>query len=105
MNNYKELVENVRICASGDCFGCTPRGNKINCQEVLLESAADAIEQLVKERDAAVADLKEGSFCMTCKHLVSTQEKKLCRHCSSLTGGGEDNWEWRGVQEVEHEID
>ena len=54
MNDYKELIENVRICTSGDCWGCTLHSNKINCQEELLESAADAIEQLVKERDAAV---------------------------------------------------
>lgn len=51
MKDCKELVENVRICASGDCCGCTLHGNKINCQEVLLESTADVIEQLVKERN------------------------------------------------------
>lgn len=56
MNDYKELIENVRICASGDCCGCTLHDNKINCQEVLLESAADAIEHLVKEGEYIPTD-------------------------------------------------
>ena len=91
MNDYVELIAKCdEWVAKADNLGADDLANHI-------ARCGDAIEQLIKERDAAVEDLKEGSFCMNCKHLVSTKEEKPCRHCSSLTGGGEDNWEWRGV--------
>lgn len=99
MADYKELIGQL----NGACIVKVVMKDMTKAD--LFARAADAIEQLIKERDAAVADLKEGGFCMTCKHLVSTQEEKLCMHCSILTGGGEDNWEWRGVQEDNDEVD
>lgn len=101
MNDYKELIENVRICDSGDCCGCTLHGNKINCQEVLLEYAADAIEQLVKERAAAVADLKqhvyESGECFACRHYI--WETDRCDRSDEAAEPDEDTcWEWRGCR-------
>lgn len=72
MNDYKELVENMRN--NGDCI------------------TADIIEQLVKERDAAVADLKNNRVCTVC---VFGNDDTLfpCEDCCAYT----DNYfEWRG---------
>lgn len=65
----------------------------------------DAIEQLVKERDAAIADIeKYCRYCIVCKNADFTDgyRHNRCRKCLD-----EENryFEWRGVQEVEHEVD
>ena len=53
-----------------------------------LNEIADAIEQLVRERDAAVADCKLSAICASCKH---RGDDEWCdRGC---------RWEWRGVQD------
>jgi galactokinase len=52
-------------------------------------------EQAERERDAAVADMKYGRVCMTCKH----DEK--CRKEVAVTNQtrciGKQRWEWRGL--------
>lgn len=107
MNDYKELIENVRICASGDCFGCTTRGNKINCQEVLLESAADAIERLVKERDALLSLVnklgKRYGPCDVCgADCPGVLDRDYQRkQALGFYGGDCPKWEWRGVRDDE----
>lgn len=69
--DYKKLIESLR-------------DNRCIC-DTLIEDAADAIEQLVRERDAAVADLKIAGECTTCKHL---NDEDWCeRGC---------RYEWRG---------
>lgn len=53
----------------------------------------------IKERDAAIADLRELN-CDSCKHrfvLVSDEPCESCKHGCGLN----DNWEWRGVQDVQ----
>lgn len=116
MNDYKELIKKLRN-AGGGCEGIK-----------MAHDAADAIEQLViernvlefqnhlercehehtkkerdelvtkchgleKERDAAVADLKDSDLiCQFCKHVG---DKERCKHCTPT----EDRWEWSGVQE------
>lgn len=60
-----------------------------------LNEIADALEQLVRERDAAVADLKELADCDYCKYGKGDDcEDTLHDYCTV----GED-WEWRGVQD------
>ena len=80
MNDYKELLAELRKCKY--------------CARDIAKYAADAIEQLVKERDAAVKDLKEWCdelcYCEVCKH-NSKCSKEFCKFAN--------NWEWRGVQE------
>lgn len=91
MNDYKELVEKLRNAAGGDL------GRK------MCKDAADAIEQLVKERDVAVADLRAVitssdawlNFCDFCKHQEPDgQCFHDCTPCNDKWG-----WQWRGVQE------
>lgn len=74
-----------------------------DCDRMVLD-AADAIEQLVKERDAAIEDLREVSLgdrgeCFACKHRNGTG----CRAYSD--GVCWECWQWRGVKEAEHEAD
>ena len=80
MNDYKELLAELRKCKY--------------CAKDIAKYAADAIEQLVKERDAAVKDLQEWCdelcYCEVCKHNGKCS-KEFCKFAN--------NWEWRGVQE------
>ena len=95
MNDYKELLGDI-----GDCLIAQP--SETLCKRVLRE-AADAIEQLVKECDAAIADLRGlADNCSFCVHYTAAEvpckSKKPC-----CIDGNPDRWEWRGVREVEHE--
>lgn len=78
MNDYKELALLLRS----------------NPNNVFQMNAADAIEQLVRERDAAVADL----------HELFTNDESPCafciaEHCDKCIIDY-PYWKWRGVQEV-----
>lgn len=66
-----------------------------------ITEMAVIIEQLVRERDAAVKDLKEMeryAYCPVCKHHKLHYTDEPCKSCRSGLGF-EDNWEWRGVQD------
>lgn len=50
---YDELIKNLRICSGPDCKGCTQKSDDDTfCSNKLLHQAADAIEELIVERDA-----------------------------------------------------
>lgn len=87
MNDYKELIE---------C--CREHGNHAWYR---LNEAADAIEQLVKEIDAAVADISwlivNGNACTICEHNFADDSAEHCLDCHEVTPYG--NYKWRGVQE------
>lgn len=85
MKDYNELIKKLRNAAGGDL------GRKM-CRE-----AADAIEQLVKERDAAVMDLKAYSDCDNCKHSTYDNLRNgFCRECS-VVHKTKYKWQWRGA--------
>lgn len=87
MNNYKDLIADLR--------------HYFYDTELVLE-AADAIEQLVKERDAAVADIPHD--CGYCKWYVESDDECVQNFpCVSVNSKWEwhgEHWEWSGVQEV-----
>lgn len=143
MNDYKEIIKELNI-EFNECDKLIGRKIHLNLSdappkkyEILAEDccgemvsimqtiscAADAIEQLVKERDgwmisydgaqrayhewfaeaqklmqerdAAVEDLKSLAFCCKCKHNETTEGvNDICLYCRE-----DDKWEWRGVQE------
>ena len=73
-------------------------------------SAADVIQQLERERDAAVEDLKGASACFACKHFKRNSGNCFggctCLHniqMAELAGVEYTgvSFEWRGVQEAE----
>lgn len=59
--------------------------------------AADAIEQLVKERDAAVADIQPA--CGYCKWYVESDDECVRMFPCNNISGVNTGWEWRGVME------
>jgi len=60
------------------------------------ETAADAIRQLVREREALLRALCGN--CCECKHFCADHEELFCGRCFHGTGW-EDKWEWIGVDE------
>lgn len=101
MNDYKELVAELEEFSSL---------NDENLQSLIIENndlqnalvdAADVIEQLVRERDAAVADLKS--------ELERERGLNQCRYCKYQEGDSQCppdcipysekwGWEWRGLE-------
>lgn len=96
MDDYKELIGDI-----DDCLIAHP--SETLCKRILRE-AADAIERLVKERDAAVADIP--TACGYCKWFRDRGEVGcFCQEPCRNIGGVNMMWEWRGVREVKHEAD
>ena len=62
MSDYKELIS--------QCEEWLEITNKTNCSDLheFVSEVKDYIEQLVKERDAAVNDLERNCECTICKH-------------------------------------
>lgn len=80
--DYKELIDTLR---NGDLLDIFVQAYEI----------ANAIETLLKERDAAVEDLTflcqdSGDSCFCCEHLPCVDENGN-GHCIG--------WQWRGPQE------
>jgi hypothetical protein len=65
--------------------------------------ALELIQQLERERDAAVEDLEAASeqkpYCETCIHANTDANEEPCVDC--MAGYLANLWQWRGVQEVE----
>lgn len=81
MNDYKELAEMLRsmsraIIREDAKLVDIPEENIWDADANALVDAADAIERLVKERDAAVADLDHVAVCDYCKYFEYPQCKK-----------------------------
>lgn len=62
----------------------------------LIESMSAQLEQVTRERDAAVRDMTIGRICETCRNHNNSATLK-CLGCLWW----HSNWQWRGVQEVE----
>lgn len=63
------------------------------CRAQLMADALALIQQLERERDAAVSDLENNKRCETC---INYTPGYFCLGCRQGS-----NWQWRGVQEVE----
>lgn len=99
MNDYKELIDELRSEAENmrEC-----RHDPWTADD--YDKAAAAIEQLVRERDAAVKDI--GWNCIKCKHYDKASPNygytEECENCGTypwFDDEAESKWEWRGVQE------
>lgn len=109
MNDYKELIKELRahcLCiTNGDncdnCEGLISEKAYCHLQIKLHKKAADAIEQLIKERDAAISEIPR--VCSKCEHnqdghfriLADGKTDDLCLTCII---NGRCNFKWRGVQ-------
>lgn len=97
MNDYKELIEMLRSMSRAiireDANDMNiPEENIWDADANALADAADAIEPLVKERDAAVDDIPHN--CTYCKH---RKDHDWCERGH--------RWEWRGAREDNDEAD
>lgn len=106
MNDYKELIANLR--EEAEAVQAIEWEIPI-CTDNHIREAADAIEQLIKERDTAIADLKINWLCAVCKKRVIKKEWMLCVNKDIYEEAFKaptcSNFEWRGVKETEHETD
>lgn len=100
MNDYKELIVH--------CEEWLEITKRLECESLSkhIEECADAIEQLIKERDAAVADLTVFYKCKICKHYNEKSANygytEFCENCGAYPWADDEEpnkWEWRGVQE------
>ena len=100
MNDYKELVKYLREEADAVQSIAIEFNIPISAENHSRQ-AADAIEQLVRERDAAAMDLKAYSDCDNCKHSTYDNLRNgFCRECS-VVHKTKYKWQWRGVTEVD----
>lgn len=95
MNDYKELITDI----AGAMLMAKVMG--IDSMAKVYSRAADAIEQLVKERDSAVKDMNTlcstfADICSFCKN-DSRNDGDVCVKCKGTDWL--EFWEWRGVQE------
>lgn len=107
----KMTVDTLRYCeeSGARCGGC-PSGigeNGVhNCCSPkkiadLIESLAAELDQLKRERDAAVNDLKLW-HCFSCNNKSTPYCQECSRNRVRLIKGymsGRDHYEWRGVKE------
>lgn len=108
----RKCVEILRYCeeSGARCGGC-PSGetNGIpNCHSQshiadLIESLSAQLEQVTRERDAAVEDLR--GYCSTCvfkKPCIVTgcvgDMGEVCKQCPCLDCADGRKWQWRGVE-------
>ena len=102
MGDYKELISAIR-CSATSYSGCTADcpyrlleeikpdfpmpadvvvdgvGYWVSCDcDKMSLDAADAIEHLVKERDAAVEDIKKCWLCASCHKHIEGKEWCFC---------------------------
>ncbi len=86
-----ELVEQLRKRGLSN-------GSSLGQHSGLYEAAADVIESLLAERNAAIEDLKGEAFCESreCKYCKHLHSHDICKSCS--TKDYRPCWEYRGVK-------
>lgn len=106
----KLCVNTLRECAvATQCSKCVVFCGNDEClftaAAKVIESLAAELEQIKRERDAAVEQVKVLGACAYCKH------DSFCSHtipdcmncknerCPCYVCGHQSQWQWRGVQE------
>lgn len=87
------IKKGLECCAEDECFGerenCPYSGEPSLCVGSMCVDALAYIQQLERERDALLKDLKATDPCDNCKHCGDN-----CKDCEE-----DEHWEWRGVKE------
>lgn len=103
MFDYKPIADAMRHCkyktTKAECKACAIHGICKKYKGFLEDYAADVIEQLQKERDAAIADLETiakhlNKPCYWCAYYSNVVLVK-CMMCDDEEHNG--NFEWRGL--------
>lgn len=106
MKTPDEIKKGLEACGSDECHGhhtdC-PYEDDLLCTMHICGDARAYIQQLERERDAAVEDLETMgeymSYCDTCLHNNTNHKDEPCSSC--MSGYLINNWQWRCVQEGE----
>lgn len=90
------VVCDERSCEDCPCYDwCHMR--KVNCLDDaaanMIESLSAQLDQVTRERDAAVEDMILGRICATCRDYNNPATSK-CAGCLSW----HSNWRWRGAE-------
>lgn len=102
----EEIRKGLECCNT--IYGCKQcpydvGGEDLHCCVKRNADALALINQLERERDAAVEDLEtmgeDRAYCDTCLHNNTNPKEEPCSSC--MSGYLINNWQWRGVQEVE----
>lgn len=68
-------------------------GMKCSSIAILLKDLSEELEQVKRERDAAVKDLAVIKFCALCRNDDTNDDLPFaCTWC----GSSKQNWQWRG---------
>lgn len=98
----EEIKKGLESCNMHQCplLKC-PYFNDEYCGETLNADALAYIQQLERERDAAIKDIVR--TCQKCKHRENRflKDGQLDDLCGTCIYNNMCNWQWRGVQEVE----
>ena len=102
----EEIKKGLECCINWEtgCIEC-PYDNLPHdeCVVAMKSDNIALIQQLERERDAAVEDLEamggDRPCCGTCLHENCGTNEEPCSSC--LAGYLINQWQWRGVQEVE----
>jgi len=109
----KKGLECCFPCEEPDCLECPYRG-VASCAGTRMDDTLAYIQQLERERDAAIKDIRAASLsgCHVCKHYYQPDPDKRVFACKKYGAFGSFEWlkddgsvfcgsiEWRGVQEV-----
>ena len=105
MKTPDEIKKGLKCCAYETCNGCPYAEDGCATNREMID-ALEYIQQLERERDAAVKQLQTASRpCNSCKYGDEIVENDtVCKECKIVMRNGVlyyDHWQWRGVQEVE----
>lgn len=93
-DKLQETIQELRNAAATGSPECCALVDK--AVGALLDMAAE-VEQVKRERDAAVADLKYVAVCETCKEFHRSSLTEPCIHCIKYgLLDSENKYEWRG---------
>ena len=103
MKTPEEIKKNARTCisqpATESCYSCPLHSECHGLVEYVIKDLLDLVlmyeshlEQVERERYAAIADLKLYAGCKVCKH-GDFKFPKECMDCGDET----NYWQWRGV--------
>lgn len=92
MKKLESRLAKAEPCCAACAYNSTGDGSCIAHIHLLEERLAQA----ERERDAAVNDLKESSFCCDCLHYAVPAEKEPCLSCFKRMQE-KPKWKWRGV--------
>lgn len=106
MKTPEEIKRGLECCNSnkGCANACPYWDEKMGCgNDYLMDDALAYIQQLEQEKKAMLRDMKAWPACDTCKHRNVLCTQKPCSVCREAGDGKTVMWEWRGVEEENHE--